>query len=60
MPIKKLDSESAIFEIIVFKSFAIAGKPGRYMSMEKGARAVNDPRIRIRKKYFSLVISLQN
>ena len=56
---KKLESESATFETVVSKSFAIAGKPGRYMSMEKGARAVRDPKIRIKRKYLLLFIVRQ-
>src|SRR5437868_14609991 len=36
IPIKKLDNESETVATVVFKSFAIAGNPGRYMSMENG------------------------
>jgi len=46
-------------ETVVFRSFAIAGKPGRYISIEKGARAVSDPKIRIKRKYLLLFIVLQ-
>lgn len=33
------------------------GKPGKYMSMEKGPIAESDPRIKIRKKRFLLFMA---
>lgn len=51
MPIKKLDKESETSAIVVFRSLAMAGKPGKYISMEKGPRAVRVPRMRIRNTY---------
>lgn len=45
---KKPDKESDTLGIVVFKSFAIASKPGRYISMEKGPRAANEPNTRMR------------
>lgn len=38
------------------RSLAIAGKPGRYISIEKGANAVKAPNMMMRKKYLLLVI----
>src|ERR1700754_3283865 len=52
MPIKKLDRESVTSATVVFRDAAMAGKPGRYMSMEKGPMAESNPRIRIMKKDF--------
>jgi hypothetical protein len=46
MPIKNDERESWMVEIAVFKSLATLGKEGRYISIEKGARAVKAPRIR--------------
>jgi hypothetical protein len=40
----------------VFKSFAIPAKPGKYISIEKGPKAVNEPNIRINLMYFFFVI----
>ena len=45
MPMKKLESEREIPDTFVFKSFAIAGKAGKYMSMEKGPIAAKSPKI---------------
>ena len=42
----------------VFKSFAIPANPGKYISIENGPSAVNEPRIRINFIYFVLVIEL--
>jgi hypothetical protein len=42
----------------VEKSWAIAGKPGRYMSMEKGLSAVRLPKMRISETYLDLVIQI--
>src|SRR5690349_12846793 len=50
MPIKKLDKDSVTFATVVCRSFAMSGKPGRYMSMEKGPMAESTPRMRIIKK----------
>jgi len=40
----------------VCRSLALVGKPGRYMSTEKGPRAANDPKIMISLMYLLLVI----
>src|SRR5690606_20367887 len=37
--------------MLVDKSLAIAGNPGKYMSIAKGLIVHNDPKIRIRVKY---------
>jgi len=50
MPIKKLDSDKETFSVVVCNDFAIAGKPGKYISIEKGANAVKEPSISIKKK----------
>lgn len=49
MPMKNVAKESDTFGTSVFKSFAIALNPGKYMSMEKGASAARQPRINMRK-----------
>ena len=51
---KKPDKERETLEAVVCKSLAIAGKPGRYMSIEKGPNAVKLPKMRIRKKYVAI------
>src|ERR1700689_1532654 len=48
MPIKKLDSDKETCAIVVCRSKAIAGKAGRYMSIEKGPMAESKPRTRIK------------
>jgi hypothetical protein len=48
MPIKKLDSDSITCATVVCNPFAIAGKAGRYISMEKGPMAESNPRMRMR------------
>ena len=45
---KKLDKESITFDTEVFRFLAIAGKAGKYMSMDKGPIAVNNPSISIK------------
>jgi hypothetical protein len=50
MPIKKLDSESATWAAVVCKLRAMAGKPGKYISIENGPKAVSAPKMRIREK----------
>jgi hypothetical protein len=45
---KKLDSDSVTCATVVCRFFAISGKAGKYISMEKGPMAVSKPRIRIR------------
>jgi hypothetical protein len=50
MPIKKLDNESETCAVVVCNDLAIAGKPGRYISIENGPIAVSAPNIRTRKK----------
>src|SRR5258708_8095456 len=54
MQIEKLDRESVTSATVVFRDAAIAGKPGRDMSMEKGPMAESNPRIRMMKKEFRL------
>lgn len=49
IPIKKLDRDSVTFAMVVDIDLAISGKPGRYMSMEKGPMAESSPRIRMTK-----------
>jgi hypothetical protein len=49
IPIKNPVNDKDTWAMEVFRSLAIAGKPGRYISMEKGAKAVNVPKIRIRR-----------
>lgn len=56
IPIKKLDRDNEIFETVVCKSAAIAGKPGRYMSMEKGPIAERSPNMSISLKFFLFFI----
>jgi hypothetical protein len=46
IPTKKLDSDNATVATEVPRLLAISPNPGRYMSMEKGANAVNDPKMR--------------
>ena len=57
MPIKKLESESATWATVVCRSVAIAGKPGRYMSIEKGPIAESIPNITIIKNLFFLFMA---
>ena len=47
---KKLESERATSSVVVCRSLAIAGKPGKYISILNGLSAVNVPNIRMRKK----------
>jgi hypothetical protein len=49
MPIKKLDSESETWATVVLRSLAIAGKPGKYISIENGPIADNIPKTSMRK-----------
>jgi hypothetical protein len=56
MPMKKAERDQATLPSVVPRSCAMALKPGRYMSMENGLKAVREPRIRMRKKYFFLVM----
>jgi hypothetical protein len=48
IPIKKEDKESITEATVVFKPFAILGKAGKYMSIDKGPMADNKPKIRIK------------
>lgn len=48
-PMKKLETESDTFEIVVARSSAMAGKPGKYMSIENGPNADKSPNVRIAK-----------
>ena len=47
MPIKNEERESITDETGVCRSFAIPGKAGKYISMERGPIALNNPKIRI-------------
>src|SRR6478609_10319453 len=47
MPMKKLERESDTWATVVLRCAAMAGKPGRYISIEKGPMADKTPRIRI-------------
>ena len=49
MPIKKLDKERDTLPTVVFRSAAIAGNPGRYISIENGPIAESIPKISIIK-----------
>ena len=49
-PTKKLDSDSETCAVVVWNDLAIAGKPGRYISIENGPRAVSAPNINTVKK----------
>lgn len=51
MPMKKLDSDNITRATVVFNPVAMAGKAGRYISIEKGPMAVSSPRMRMRLKY---------
>lgn len=53
---KNPDNDKETRAIEVFKSLAIAGKPGKYISIENGPNAVSEPNRRIRKKCFFFVI----
>src|SRR5690554_3186122 len=44
-PMKKTASVACTAPALAPRSLAIAGKAGRYMSMERGAKAISDPRI---------------
>ena len=57
MPMKKLLSESDTLAAEVDRSLAMAGNPGRYMSIEKGVSAVRLPRISISETYLDLVMA---
>ena len=52
MPIKKLERERPTCATVVCKSAAIAGKPGKYISIENGPIADNSPRISMVKNLF--------
>ena len=56
MPMKNPLSDKDTFAADVAKSVAMAGKPGKYISMEKGLSAVRLPKIRIKEIYLDLVI----
>ncbi len=49
MPIKKLDSERETCATVVLRSLAIAGKPGKYISIENGPIADSIPNTSMRK-----------
>jgi hypothetical protein len=56
IPIKKLDKDKATSSVLVPKYLAIDLKPGRYISIENGPKAVNEPNMRIKVMYRFLVI----
>jgi hypothetical protein len=49
----------ATLATVVFRSFAIPSKPGKYISIEKGPSAVREPKIRINLKYVAFVIIVE-
>jgi hypothetical protein len=49
IPTKKEESESITLETDVFKFFAMLGKAGKYISMDKGPMEVRSPKISIKK-----------
>ena len=57
MPIKKLDNDNETCAVVVFNDFAIAGNPGKYISIENGPNAVSEPNIKTVIKYLCLVIN---
>ena len=56
IPMKNPLSDRDTLAAEVARSAAIAGKPGKYISMEKGLRAVRLPKISINETYLDLVI----
>lgn len=60
MPTKYPVKESWILAIEVSKSLAIAGNPGRYMSMEKGLIVQRAPNTKTILKYSFFEIFLSN
>lgn len=56
IPIKKLANDNDTLDTSVFKSLAIALKPGKYISIEKGDNAASEPKINISKKDFDFAI----
>jgi uncharacterized protein YfiM (DUF2279 family) len=48
---KKEDKDNITDATVVFNPFAMLGKAGRYMSIDKGPIADKRPRIRIRKNW---------
>lgn len=56
MPIKKLLNDKATLAVLVLRYLAITGKPGKYISMVKGPKVVNEPSVSIRVMYFCLVM----
>jgi hypothetical protein len=50
MPTKKEDKDNITFATVVCKLFAILGKAGKYMSIDKGPIEVSNPKIRIKIK----------
>jgi hypothetical protein len=56
---KKPLSDKDTLAAEVERSSAIAGKPGKYISMENGLSAVRLPKIRIKEIYLDLVIQMR-
>ena len=48
MPIKNEERDSITEDTGVFRSFAMVGKAGKYISIESGPMELNNPRIRMR------------
>ena len=59
MPIKNVANDSETFGTSVPKSKAIALNPGKYMSIEKGAKAAKEPSIIINKSDFDFAMFLK-
>ena len=55
---KKLLNERETFAAEVERSLAIAGNPGRYMSIETGVNAVRLPRISISEIYLDFDMTM--
>ena len=53
---KKLDKDRSTLAVVVPNDVAMSWKAGRYISIEKGLKAVSRPRIIIRKTYRCLVM----
>jgi len=58
IPIKKDDKERATLVTGIFIAFAISGKPGKYMSMEKGTIVVSGPNNKIMRLFLFRIISV--
>ncbi len=52
MPIKNEDKDNITEETELFKLVAIAGKAGKYISIDKGPMEVSSPNIRMMRNCF--------